>query len=176
VRELSAISDDGEKSAIIAGYLSSFLKDIDEKQIGHILSLPGSGNPLYLKIVLNELRIHGSFDTLMEQLHKDYGTTPKEAFQMVLNRLETEEFGAGIPSAELVKYVLGTIACSTEGVLIEEFGAICKNVIAVCGKMDTDDILDAVYGLVRHLSAYLVIDGNRVNFLYDSFRRAVGER
>lgn len=176
LQELSPISDDGEKTAIIASYLSSFLKDIDEKQIGHILRLPGSGNPLYLKIVLNELRIHGSFDTLMEQLEKDYGATPKEAFQMVLNRLETEEFGAGIPSAELVKYVLGTIACSTEGVLIEEFGAICKNVIAACGKMDTDDILDAVYGLVRHLSAYLVIDGNRVNFLYDSFRRAVNER
>lgn len=176
VQELSAISDDGEKTAIIAGYLSSFLKDIDEKQIGHILGLPGSGNPLYLKIVLNELRIHGSFDTLMEQLAKDYGATPKEAFQMVLNRLETEEFGAGIPSTELVKYVLGTIACSTEGVLIEEFGAICKNVITACKEMDTDDILDAVYGLVRHLAAYLVIDGNRVNFLYDSFRKAVNER
>ena len=176
VQELSAISDDHEKTAIIAGYLSSFLKDIDEKQIAHILSLSGSGNPLYLKIVLNELRIHGSFDTLMDQLHKNYGTTPKEAFQMVLNRLETEEFDAGIPSADLVKYVLGTIGCSTEGVLIEEFGAICKNRIAECKELETDDIMDAVYGLVRHLSAYLVIDGNRVNFLYDSFRRAVNER
>lgn len=176
VKELSSISDDGEKTAIIAGYLSSFLKDIDEKQIGHILGLPGSGNPLYLKIVLNELRIHGSFDTLMEQLHKDYGTTPKEAFQMVLNRLETEEFGANISSPDLVKYVLGTIGCSTEGVLIEEFGTICKNVIPSCKEMETEDIMDAVYGLVRHLSAYLVIDGNRVNFLYDSFRKAVNER
>lgn len=176
VRELNAISNDKEKTAIIAGYLSSFLKDIDENQISHILSLAGSGNPLYLKIVLNELRIHGSFDTLMEQLDKNYGTTPKEAFQMVLTRLETEEFGEGIPSADLVKYVLGTIGCSTEGVLLEEFGPICKNMIADCKELTTEDIMDAVYGLVRHLSAYLVIDGNRVNFLYDSFRRATNER
>ena len=176
VKELNKISDDKEKTAIIAGYLSSFLKDIDEDQIAHILSLPGSGNPLYLKIVLNELRIHGSFDTLMEQLKKDYGSTPKEAFQMVLNRLETEEFGSVIPTNALVKYVLGTTACSTEGVLVEEFGTICKNTIPECKNLPVEEILDEVYGLVRHLSAYLVIDGNRVNFLYDSFRQAVKER
>ena len=176
VKELNNITDEKEKTAIIAGYLSSFLKDIDEKQIAHILSLPGSGNPLYLKIVLNELRIHGSFDTLMEQLQKDYGSTPKEAFQMVLNRLETEEFGSNIPAKELVKYVLGVTACSTEGVFVEEFGTICKNTVSACKSLPVEEILDEVYGLIRHLSTYLVIDGNRVNFLYDSFRQAVKER
>lgn len=176
ILELKGITDDDEKTAIIVSYLSSFLKDIDKKQMGHILRLPGSGNPLYLKIVLNELRIHGSFDTLMEQLQKDYGTTPKEAFQMVLNRLESETFAATIPSALLVKYVLGTIGCATEGIPVEEFAAICSNTIPECKALPKEEILDAVYGLVRHLSTYLVIDGNRVNFLYDSFRRAVQER
>lgn len=176
ITELGSLSADAEKRAIIVGYLASFLKDIDDRQIGHILRLPGSGNPLYLKIVLNELRIHGSFDTLMEQLQKDYGTTPQEAFQMVLNRLETESFGAGIPAADLVKYVLGTISHSTEGVLVEEFATICKYSVPNCKKFPKEAVMDSVYGLVRHLSAYLMIDGNRVNFLYDSFRRAVQER
>ncbi len=173
---LEKLSEDNEKIAIIMGYLSSFLKDIDDTQILHILQLMGSDNPLYLKIVLNELRIHGSFDTLMEQLKKNYGSTPKEAFHMVLKRLEQEEFDETIPSKDLVKYVLGTIGCSTEGVLLEEYAQICKQLIPECRDMQKEDIMDAVYGLVRHLSSYLVIDGNRVNFLYDSFRQAVNER
>ena len=176
VQNLEKLTNDHEKISLIQNYLSQFLKDVDDVQLHLLLSLSGSNNPLYLKIVLNELRIHGSFDTLMEQLQKNYGQTPKEAFQMVLQRLERETFSDGIDSALLVRYVLGVIAHSTEGMILNEYTSLLKSLIPDCKNRTKDDIMDAVYGLVRHLSAYLTIDGNRVSFLYDSFKQAVCER
>lgn len=172
---LEEMSSREEKILFIQQYLSQFLKDISEEQIELILNLEGTNNPLYLKIVLNELRIHGSFDTLVSQLEKNYGKTPADAFQLVLERLETEEYSALIKPGLFTMIFLGVMAYSLEAVNIEKYADIfCE--LSPKSNFDPVEIMDGVYTLARHLSPYLVMDGVQINFLYDSFRRAVKER
>ena len=41
-----------DKKKLIEVFMSQFFKDIDEKQMEHLLSIKGSDNPLFLKIIL----------------------------------------------------------------------------------------------------------------------------
>lgn len=66
-------------------------KNLSAGQLLQIANMKGSDNPLYLKIVLNELRVFGFFDTLLEQLRSDYGDSPEEAFEKLINRVSSEE-------------------------------------------------------------------------------------
>lgn len=166
-----------DKIRMAEEYLSQFLKAVDEKQMQKITTLRGSGNPLYLKIVLQELRIHGSFDTLMQLLETDYGSTPGEAFSMVLSRLEKENFCPAIDSAGFVRYVLGILACSRENLSMEVIPGFFQ--LSAGGRyreIPETEILDGVYALFNHLSPYLMQDNGRAGYLYDSFRAAVKER
>jgi len=173
---LGGLCKKDDKALLIKSYLAQFLKDIDENQIESILALKGSDNPLYLKIVLNELRIHGSFDTLLNQLKTDYGKTPVEAFDIILERLEHEVFSEFVNSKELVHYTLGLAAYSLEGIKFDEFISIFREYANVQEECENEEIMDAIYGLCRHLATYLVLDGGRVDFFYDSFRQAVKTR
>lgn len=164
-----------EKTLFIQGYLAQFLKDISPEQMLPLLALKGSSNPLYLKIVLNELRMHGSFDTLIQQLQKDYGKTPVDAFSLVLDRLEKEEYSNVIDSRILTTLFLGVMAHSLEGIQLRQYIAVFRNTFDNLEASD-DDIMDGVYALAQHLSPYLIIDGGHVNYLYESFRQAVQMR
>lgn len=175
VHRLSGMSSEKDRKAMIRHYLGQFLKDVDEKQTERILALEGSCNPLYLKIVLNELRMFGSFDMLWEQLNKNYGKTPAEAFTQVLARLETEPFSQRIESVDLVKTVLAMMACSLEGIRIKDLIPVFQENEKYSDIPD-EEISDAAYALIHHLDMYLTVDGEYVDFLYDSFRRAARRR
>ena len=181
MEKLREMSSHEEKTLFIQQYLSQFLKDISDEQIEHLLALSGTNNPLYLKIVLNELRIHGSFDTLLNQLKKDYGQTPSDAFASVLERLETEEYHPLIPPSVFTMVFLGILAYALEAIDIKTYKEVFLNLYADEMEkegifLDEDEIMDSVYTLARHLSPYLVVDGDRISFLYDSFRTASKKR
>jgi hypothetical protein len=46
---------------LVNAYLSHYLKEIDTSRLEEIIALDGSGNPLFLKVVLSELRVFGAF-------------------------------------------------------------------------------------------------------------------
>lgn len=171
---------DSDKELMIRTYLGQFLKDIDSGQIAMITRMKGSNNPLYLKIVLNELRQYGSFDSLMEKLCTDYGSDPEQAFGIVISRIRAEmqqlysHTGQAFWGETLTEVLLGTLACSQEGVLAEDFPFLFMKMAPEAGeRVSQEQLLDDVYGLVRQLEPYLAVDGDRINFLYESFRLAV---
>ena len=47
-------------------------------------------DPLFLKVVLSELRVFGSFQHLPQKIHDDFGDSPVTAFHGVLGRLEKD--------------------------------------------------------------------------------------
>jgi nephrocystin-3 len=79
-----------DRSKLVRVYLSQFLKDIDEKHLEVLKQSPGANNPLYLKIVLSELRVFGAFSNLEKKIRDDFGNTPVSAFNGLLKRLETD--------------------------------------------------------------------------------------
>ena len=79
-----------DRKKLVTGYLERHLKELDQTHLATLVTVPGAENPLYLRVVLGELRVFGAFGQLREKLARDFGTTPIEAFTGVLRRLETD--------------------------------------------------------------------------------------
>ena len=174
IHRLGLMTDPRDKAMMASAYLSSFLKDIDNTQMDQLLAMEGSNNPLYMKIVLNELRQHGSFDTLMDQLRRDYGSTPLSAFRQVLARVERELQNTFFDAAGAMALFFGCLAYAQQGLDGQIFLWACRNLKGWDENVISDrQVLDLVYGLARELEPFLVQDGNRIALRYDSFRQAI---
>ena len=55
------------RRALVNAYLDQYLKQLDEQHLDTLIQLPGSSNPLYLKVVLSELRVFGAFANLSDK-------------------------------------------------------------------------------------------------------------
>jgi nephrocystin-3 len=60
-----------ERKRMIADYLQRFGKKLDDPRLERLSKAPSVANPLYLKILLDELRVTGTYDKLDERLN-DY--------------------------------------------------------------------------------------------------------
>lgn len=174
VHRLGLMTAPRDKAMMASAYLSSFLKDIDETQMDQLLAMEGSDNPLYMKIVLNELRQHGSFDTLMELLRRGYGSTPLSAFRQVLARVERELKDTFGDASGIMALFFGCLAYAQQGLDGQIFLWACRNLKGWDENVISDrQVLDLIYGLARELEPFLVQDGNRIALRYDSFRQAI---
>ncbi len=174
VHRLGLMTDPRDKAAMASAYLSGFLKDIDKTQMDQLLAMEGSDNPLYMKIVLNELRQHGSFDTLMELLRRDYGSTPLSAFRQILARVERELNDTFYDAGGAMALFFGCLAYAQQGLDGQIFLWACRNLEGWDENVISDrQVLDLAYGLARELEPFLVQDGNRIALRYDSFRQAI---
>jgi hypothetical protein len=162
---------DERKRLLIDRFLSRFLKGLDEGQTKEILNLSGSENPLFLTIVLNELRLYGSFEGLMgEVLGGGFGTMPDSAFQSVLARLETDPAYSPIPPREAVTVIFGHLAAARHGLdesyFIDAFESIYKD------RYTAGQITDTLYLYLNQMRAYTVLRDGRYSFLYESLKAA----
>lgn len=60
----------GESRRMITEYLARFGKSLGSHQVERIVTSPATANPLYLKILLDELRVTGTHDRLDERLDR----------------------------------------------------------------------------------------------------------
>ncbi len=58
-----------ERRRMIAAYLKRFSKQLDHPRIERLAEAPATANPLYLKILLDELRVTGTHDQLDDRLN-----------------------------------------------------------------------------------------------------------
>ena len=172
IHHLGMMSDRNDKIHMVKGYLNTFLKDVDDTQLEQIITMAGSDNPLYMKIVLNELRQHGSFDTLFEMLSKNYGTTPLEAFSQVLYRIRKQLSDQRVPEHFFFMF-FGCLACTIDGLDGDLFYRASRRLAnEELLALTKEQVCDMVYALARELEPFFVLDGNKILYRYDSFRRA----
>ena len=101
--KLKALEDcENEKTKIIKSYLKNYLKELDKEDIKTICGFEASKNPLFLKVLLSELRVFASFEKLKDEIQEfikndfeenpdsDNKGSPKTAFKHVLERLERD--------------------------------------------------------------------------------------
>ncbi len=88
--EVEPFRQDDHRRRLVEAYLAQYLKQLDSRHTEGLINLPGAENPLYLKVVLSELRVFGAYDNLEAKIHEDFGQTPISAFVQVLKRLERE--------------------------------------------------------------------------------------
>ena len=161
--------DDNDKKDLIKEYLKNYLKSLDEDQIDAICSFEGSKNPLFLKILLAELRVFGSFDQLKEKI-QSFGESPVSAFKNVLTRLEKDE--EDIKADKLAYLIFSLLANARIGLSENELKTIIQNETGLGEK----SIQDAIRLNLRQVRQFMARKEGRHDFFYESFKLAAQEK
>ena len=173
ILQLRGFDEIGDRKAIVRQYLSLYLKELDEAEIDALVTSEGAGNPLFLKILLSELRVFGSHEGLHEKITRQFGTTPVSAFDALLARLEQDPVYSGIPMEELVLHVLGWLSHAHNGLEPSE----AAELLTVHGiTPDPETARDSVNLVFRQLRAFLAKREKRTDFFYESLFLAAVKR
>jgi WD40 repeat protein len=158
------------RNRMIRSYFNQYLKNLDQDVIGTIANLKGAENPLFLRIIISELRLFGSYSNLRDFVLKTFGYQPETAFSAVLKRIEEDSIDFPVPLDILLPHVLAWVAHS-------RYGLSCNELVKLLleGKLveEKDHPADAVNIILRQLKAYLSKQEGRVYFLFEALKNAV---
>jgi WD40 repeat protein len=175
--EVRPFEDREDRKKLVRTYLSQYLKELDEKYIEVIIDSPAAYNPLYLRVVLSELRIFGAFAKLEEKIRSDFGDTPDSAFEGMLQRLETDPAYSPIEPGEALPLIFGLLAHSRHGLAVEELTSILLHALGMGDTVENrQDASDTVYLFMRQVRPFLARRGGRYDFFYESFKNAALKR
>ena len=148
-----------EQDALIKQYLGRYTKQLIAELRSTILRHPLAGLPLFLRVLLEELRLCGRYETLPEQL-AGYLTveTIDDLYERVLERLEEDG------NRENVRKVMTALWACRAGLSEEDLLAITN--LAPLQWAPIDLALEQAFGL----------NGNRLVFNHDYLRKAVENR
>ena len=158
--------DEIGKRKLINHYLSNYLKVLDENQIDVICNFEASKNPLFLKILLSELRVFGSFEQLNEKIEK-FGNSPVSAFKHVLDRLASDEI-----KTDIVPLIFSLLANARIGLSEDELIDIIKSQRDLNEKI----IRDSIRLNLRQIRQFMTKKDGCHDFFYDSFKIASREK
>ncbi|XP_033745872.1 LOW QUALITY PROTEIN: uncharacterized protein LOC117331312 [Pecten maximus] len=167
--------DMSQKKEIIIGYLEGvYSKTLSDEQKQLIIDAPQTNNPLYLRSLLDEVRVYGSFRTLTQKIQEYLlAGNPGDLFAKILERLEGD-FEDGIDQSatkwtiamwkDLVKDTTTAIWCSHRGMAEGELTELL-------------DVPSAVWSpFYLSLVENLVNRNGVVNFFHDHLRQAVEKK
>jgi tetratricopeptide (TPR) repeat protein len=161
--------DAEEREAIIVRFLGEYHKGLSPSQTKLIAQDPKSSTPLYLRTMLEELRLVGNFDQIDKHINHYLGAEDlDDLFQRVLERME-EDYGAA-----LVEKFMTLLWCSRKGLAESELLDLFTDISATpddqpLTRLDLSLLLNALdYHLIRK-------DG-LLSFFHNYLRNAVEKR
>jgi nephrocystin-3 len=148
-----------EQELLIRQYLGRYTKDLDSELLRMILSHQLRGSPLFLKVLLEELRQCGRYDILRKQVEFYLASqTVDDLYERILERLEAEG------NAEAVEKVMTSLWASRAGLSETELLAITR--LAPLQWAPIDLAFEKAFGR----------NGSRLVFDHDYLRKAVEDR
>ncbi|MHB9024169.1 MAG: tetratricopeptide repeat protein [Armatimonadota bacterium] len=155
-----------ERRRMIVDYLARYSKQLDERRLDRLAATPAAANPLYLKILLDDLRVTGTFERLDERLTEYLAAADIPALlQQVLTRYQ-RDYEHDRPG--LVAEALGLIYAARRGLAESELLQLLR-------PADHAQLPPAVWTPLRAaLEDSLVDRGGILNFAHDFLRTAVG--
>ncbi len=158
---------DKERRQIIGDYLGRFTKKLANSLVERLACAPQASNPLFLRVVLDELRVRARHEELVPMLDKMLEAgDPSELFVQVLKNLE--EFDKERPN--LVRESMGLLAVARRGLSEDELLQLLSS-----------DPSPSSNPLPRHywsplylaLEDSLVSRNGQLSFFHDYLRQAV---
>ena len=155
VHSLEAL-DIKRRVQLIGDWLASYRKVLATEQTQLIAQAPQTGNPLFLKTVLEELRIFGYFEQLDQRIATLLSANnPQELFILVLARLEND-FGK-----DIVTQIMQALWAARRGLSETEIAGITGLSRLV------------ISTFLMSIDAHLAKRGGLLNFFHDYLRQAV---
>ena len=166
VFRMNPLRDASQRKLAVALYLERYLKSLDDKQMELLLSKPSASNPLFLRIILSELRMFGSFEELNRQLD-GFGPDVQSAFGAMLARLE-DDYEKTAVGRELPAHVFSLLAASQSGLTLSEWrGAL---------RVSTDPLAMILRQIAPFIGRSLAGSETVLDFGFESFRDAATAR
>ena len=156
-----------ERRTLIEEYLARFARRLSQKDTDTIIAAKQTANPLYLKALLDELRVYGDHETLDKRInHYLAAQTVDDLYEKVLERLEKDY---GRDREGLVCEVMSFIWASRRGLSETEL-------LELLGK--DKEPMPRAYWSPLYLAAEesLVSRSGFLNFFHDYLRKAVEDR
>jgi nephrocystin-3 len=154
-----------ERRQMIEHYLARFAKKLDASRLERLATAPAAANPLFLKILLDELRVTGTHDRLDERLNEYLSASDIPA--LLKNVLERYQRDYERDRPGLVSEALGLIWAARRGLSENELLHLLK-------PADQEKLPLATWSPLRAaLEEGLVDRGGILNFAHDFLRMAV---
>lgn len=151
--------DREQRKKIIGAFLGEYSKSLTQEQIERIADDEKSAVPLFLRTLIEELRVFGEYERLNERVEYYLNATDvDDLFQRVLERLE-RDYGT-----RLVGDVMTLIGASRNGLMEVELLEMTR-----ASRMELSTLM---LGLDYHL----MTRGGLHTFFHDYLRRAVADR
>ncbi|MEK6325278.1 MAG: DUF4062 domain-containing protein [Acidobacteriota bacterium] len=171
--EVKPFEDLDHRRRLVRAYLSQYLKELDGAHLETLINLRGAENPLYLNVVLSELRVFGAYGNLAAKIHSDFGDNPVSAFVQVLARLENDPAYSPIDPKRAVPLLFGLLAHARRGLSVDELTSLF---IQALGFEETKEgreaAADTVNLFLRQVRSFLARREGRYDFFFESFKLA----
>jgi len=150
---------EAERETIVVRYLAEYRKSLNVEQTKRIAGDYKCGHPLFLKTVLEELRLVGRHEELEAKIESYLlATGTEDLFQRVLERIEDDY------TQRAVRDVMSLLSASSSGLderELSELSGVARLKIAT---------------MIAGLDYHLVRKEGRLSFFHDYLRRAVEKR
>ncbi|MFH1531358.1 MAG: DUF4062 domain-containing protein [Pseudomonadota bacterium] len=160
-----------DRRLLVRTYLSQYLKELDDHHLEALIRVAGAENPLFLRVVLSELRVFGSFDKLAEQIEHAFGADVTRAFAAVLARLESDPAFSALDMGRATALVFGYLAHARHGLSVDDLAWLLGREDAIA-EASLEEIEETIHLLLRQVRPYLSRRAGRYHFFYEDFRRA----
>lgn len=181
--EVKPFGDVGDRQSLVSTYLAQYLKELDKQHLEILINLEAAANPLYLKVVLSELRVFGTYASLETKIHHDFGDTPVTAFAGVLKRLESDPAYTELDPTSVVTLLFGFLAHARTGLSIDELTDLLMrhypwpaNSGHEAVEARRQQVQDTLNLYLREVRMFTARRAGRVDLFYESFRVAAIKR
>ncbi len=159
--------DPGERRQLIRAYLAQYTKELSPPELERLAAAPPTANPLYLRALLEELRVYGDHYTLKARLDH-YLTAPgvKELYELILARYEGDYEG---DRPGLVEEAMSLIGAARRGLSQAEL----LDLLGTEGEPLPGAVWSPLYLAAEHA---LMDRAGLISFGHDYFRHAVQDR
>jgi telomerase protein component 1 len=160
---------ESEIQQLVQAYLAEIRHEFPNRQVESLFfEKVRAGNPLYILVALEELRLYGEFESLERRI----GVLPATVaglFSQVLERIE-----ADLGSA-LVRDCMCYVACGRGGAAADELQALLKeHAAAPAGGEAAEKYPDLLWArLYRAFDAHLLQRGGLIDFFHQQLKEAV---
>lgn len=177
LKEVPSFTNAVHRRALVSAYLDQFLKQLDDQILEALINLPGAQNPLYLKVILSELRVFGAFANLRDKIESDFGEDPVAAFNAVLRRLEEDPAYAPIDPGEAVPRLFSFIAHSQHGLSVEDLsGLLIRDLGLPDDEAHRTMTANTIHLFLRQVRPFMATREGRYDFFFESFKLAALSR
>ncbi|MCG7852084.1 MAG: DUF4062 domain-containing protein [Methanosarcinaceae archaeon] len=163
--------DDVEIKELVNDYLKEIRHEFPNKEVEKTFyEKVKAGNPLYIQVALEELRIFGKFEELADRIN-NLPENVSKLFNQVLERIESDF------NKPLVCDCMSLIACGKHGMTAEELQTLLRAYAPrIDSKTESEKLPDMLWArLHRAFRSYLFERSGVIDFFHGQLKEAVGE-